>query len=755
MAEGGDAAEEAFKKLAVKHGRAYAENLPKLAGQDLNPLDQMMTEYLDQYENGMPFDATQMLQDIMQQYNLAGAEGLRIARGIAEQYGFQLSPSTIPAWVDTKTGAIVLDEPDNMDGYEETTVFMGASTSAAGTGAVSFGGGGGGSSKYENSHDKFYNSYEKINAIIRERNKLEREYDRILSNRTKTGKQLVENAKQQIEALKQEQKLQEYVKEGKFREIEDLMSKNSKYSKYITGFDKETGAIQINWDEFNKIKDTELGEKVDKYLSELEGLRDQWQEADDALNDILDTVEQIREQGKEQYFDLEERIKQGLLAQEQKKIDALSEINNSINDTNSKILDSMQEQIDQYRQNRDNEKTEKELEDKQRRLAYLQQDTSGANAMEILNLQKEIEEGQESYTDKLIDQKISELQKQNDQAAEQRERQIELMQNQLEHYEQSGEIWQDVYELWENGVDEDGMLMSGSRLEEILKESESFQGLSALGQKDWMDQLAESIKSAFGLFEGEGLRAKEGETITFKNKSGQWLTGVADAEGNIVVGDTTYSGVHQIYNGSWVTDEEEGTKNTPEDSGKGDGSIAGLPGRVSLSSSEVRKLQTGLNNMLDDEILEGFDKLSVDGDYGPKTKQAVRILQQKLGVAADGIWGPGTKSAFDASDLKAYKSGGLADFTGPAWLDGTKSKPEYILSADQTKAFFTLVDVLSGLRSGSSNSTEKSGDNMYDIDINVERIDSDYDVEQLANKIKSLINEDARYRNNNTINLMR
>jgi hypothetical protein len=41
-------------------------------------------------------------------------------------------------------------------------------------------------------------------------------------------------------------------------------------------------------------------------------------------------------------------------------------------------------------------------------------DTSGANATEILKLQKEIDEAQEDYTDTLIDQKISELQKQND-----------------------------------------------------------------------------------------------------------------------------------------------------------------------------------------------------------------------------------------------------------------------------------------------------------------------------------------------------
>jgi hypothetical protein len=38
--------------------------------------------------------------------------------------------------------------------------------------------------------------------------------------------------------------------------------------------------------------------------------------------------------------------------------------------------------------------------------------------------------------------------------------------------------------------------------------------------------------------------------------------------------------------------------------------------------------------------------------------------------------------------FKQYKTGGLADFTGPAWLDGTKSKPEYILNAEQTKSFF-------------------------------------------------------------------
>jgi hypothetical protein len=31
-----------------------------------------------------------------------------------------------------------------------------------------------------------------------------------------------------------------------------------------------------------------------------------------------------------------------------------------------------------------------------------------------------------------------------------------------------------------------------------------------------------------------------------------------------------------------------------------------------------------------------------------------------------------------------YASGGLADFTGPAWLDGSRSHPELVLNAQDT-----------------------------------------------------------------------
>jgi hypothetical protein len=104
--------------------------------------------------------------------------------------------------------------------------------------------------------------------------------------------------------------------------------------------------------------------------------------------------------------------------------------------------------------------------------------------------------------------------------------------------------------------------------------------------------------------------------------------------------------------------------------------------------------------------------------------------------------------------LSEYKTGGLADFTGPAWLDGTPSKPEYILNAAQTERFFSLVDVLEGIDTKDSGK-KSNGDNYFDIEINVDKLENDYDVEQVADKIRRMIYEDASYRNVNAINLIR
>jgi len=105
-------------------------------------------------------------------------------------------------------------------------------------------------------------------------------------------------------------------------------------------------------------------------------------------------------------------------------------------------------------------------------------------------------------------------------------------------------------------------------------------------------------------------------------------------------------------------------------------------------------------------------------------------------------------AALKDKGITKYASGGLANFTGPAWLDGTPSKPELVLNAADTQNFLALRDVLSKVL-GSTNSVTNSygGNATYEININVDKIEKDYDVDKVAERVKKIIVKDSGYRN--------
>ena len=105
------------------------------------------------------------------------------------------------------------------------------------------------------------------------------------------------------------------------------------------------------------------------------------------------------------------------------------------------------------------------------------------------------------------------------------------------------------------------------------------------------------------------------------------------------------------------------------------------------------------------------------------------------------------KAALHKRGVKGYKTGGLADYTGPAWLDGTPSKPELVLNAQDTKNFIALKDVLSKAI-GSTGAVENTyGNATYEININVDHLNNDYDVDKVVERVKKKIVQDSSYRN--------
>jgi hypothetical protein len=57
--------------------------------------------------------------------------------------------------------------------------------------------------------------------------------------------------------------------------------------------------------------------------------------------------------------------------------------------------------------------------------------------------------------------------------------------------------------------------------------------------------------------------------------------------------------------------------------------------------------------------------------------------------------------------LPQYKTGGLVTKTGLAWLDGTSSRPEYVLNAQQTEDYMALQELVSERRAQSLTKPKK------------------------------------------------
>lgn len=753
-----------------------------------------------------------------------GPELIQKANGSA-----YLSGTSGPEIVDIEKGDTVYtaEETENIFKKRSHNEFpryasgYGSGTAYWGTGSGGKGSGDSDDEDWENPFDKLYNLVREIDEELRRRERLERRYEKLLESVDLTAGKLFDNAVEQLKQLEKEKLLNKELQEARRSQIQQYQRENADLMKYAKVVQNERGedVLRIHWDQINLVEDPEQGQRIEDYVSQLEEWFDSLEEAEDKLNDIEDRIEEVKELGKEEYLDLENAIKDAVTYAYQEEIDKLSEINESINDTNTQLIDAISKQVSRMRQQRENERTEQELQEKQRQLLYLSQDTSGANDMAILELQREIEEGTVDYTDTLIDQKIDELQMQNDEAAQQREQQITLMQAQLDHLIQSGEIWDEVYSLMDEGLDPEAGLIRGSRLEQILKSAENFNGMSKVQQMEWLKELEQQAAQAVvymrlttekidtavelnrqnyfggttpepeynggssggsggsggssggsGSSGGGGFNNGGYDTATIK-KAQQFVGTTADgmwgansqaaaaAKGYNSLADVIAEMSAPVYTwkvytagGSYITTytgtERQAKKNFPT------GSYTLQKGAASSNSGTGNSGSSGSS---------GSGNSSNNSSTQPAKKSNVQITYGNGKVVTYSLKTPGVENtisywASQWGGIKKryeYKTGGLADFTGPAWLDGTKSRPELVLNQKDTQNFIQLKDILASLMTGSHTSTENNGDTIYDIDINVESIGNDYDVEQVANKVKSLINEDARYRNNNAVSLKR
>ena len=488
----------------------------------------------------------------------------------------------------------------------------------------------------------------------------------------------------------------------------------SDYSKYFT-VDWATKQL-TRTATYAGITDPEMQKSVDTIISQAQELCNGIIELDDDQKDIEDSLYDLKKNLADKALEFQEKVYEAVVHAREQAIENLKNIDTSINNAASELISSIQKNIQKIRQDRNNKKTEEELSKMQSRLDFLRMDTSSGNQKTILDLEKQLEDKEQSYTDSLIDQKISELQDQNTEAEKQRKRQIEIMETQLELSKENGAIWKAVDSAIKTGFNSSGRIQKGSDLYNMLSSLDEVTKKNSVQFERWFGEL-NNLAAAYNAN----------------------LTADLDTSGQM---SNTVSNANDVY-------------------GENSEYIKSLKSRL-----EAMNRDGNFNHLMwyDQEGQKMVYKYShyyassqTEADAYNKKVAEYQALAREL-ANARAFYKTNKNASFVSAfnRLYGYDTGGLADYTGLAWLDGTPTSPEMVLSSKDTENFIQLKDILSNVMNGETGKNNNTnGDYYFEIAINVDKVTSDYDVDQIADRIKQQISDSARYRNVNVINLLR
>lgn len=664
-------------------------------------------------------------------------------------------------------------------------------------------GSGGGSSKkendnnWENPYNILYNHIERVNELLRERNKIEFEYNKLIRDNSDAVKVEASLYKEVLANLEEQRKEQQYIynqaKEGYREQLKDIP-----YDKYLeeiedaavkaagkariqqlAGYDFEKNQVYIDWsgiaDYEQELKAGGLSDDESKILNALTSVTDYLKDtesnmdaAEDALMEIENTIYDIQQNLREAYIQFEDRVIAAIESIRQQEIDNQKQTNEALDSAASDLLNSIRSNIDKMRQDRANENTEEELARKERRLAYLRMDTSGSHNTEIAKLEKELRESQLDYADTLVDQSLQEMQDQNDAAAEQRERQITLMEDQLEWDKENGIIARQASQLIEDSKNL-GYVTEDSALYKILYDGEGWASKSkaALDQilQDTNKQFAKAIAALnellvpanYGDYSAEIDRqiAKYNQAATEEEKAALLATierlnilrnkKIDDTESEYAKQNSREL-IDSILNGTY--DPNQWNEKTVTKTER----VEYLPAtnRSLLNESNATEDRIDEEKEIVQKIMSSGQRIAEKGvgsynDFGKGDYVVTNGGIYQITGGSNGNFTSELVAAITKRQFKQlggnyrYASGGLADFTGPAWLDGTPSKPEVVLNARDSENLIQLRDILRN----NQNSGTNIGDSYFDIDINVDEIAGDYDVDRMVDRIKQIIYNDS------------
>ena len=677
------------------------------------------------------------------------------------------------------------------------------------------GGGGGGDDKTAaviQDLQEWYNLSRQIANIEQEINNIVAERENIVD-----GSAYLRSLRQQQELLEDQKSIQKILLDYQNKQLQrqaDIINNDRIWSKFLTvgeggllqytvgnetnggkgalqvldELNKMSGEEQIKYmssigysytdTDGNKLEGTELVtkffEELQKQIDEYDALYDTVHETKQTIEELKSSIEEINEEIIQNQKDLEKSIYDIIVNAWQKQIDMLDEQAKLVKEVNDNYVqglnDALQLEQERYQQNQEIA----DRESLQRQLSLLRR--SGGSASEIADLEKQLDE---KLKDEYFDNQqkaINQIQEANEKQVEQLEQQIRIQKEALDYQKENGVIWTKVYDVMAGQKEEILQFMQGNATDFFSK--------STLEQEAMLTEWAKKI----------GIYTEDKQYQDYSNEAQQkyWTTGA-------VWGQQGLSSFKSLFDS--LSDEEKAEIQNAYISTYAEAMLRGAD-EAAASEQAAKEMLASLSNKqkataptpppttahTSNPIL---DKTESAPQKRYRVKYTVSFTdgetQSGSGIGNSAYAAKATAEMYAKKKMKsstgapqknivyekavAFSEGGLVDYTGPAIVHGTPSKPEAFLNAEQTKQIREGLEltsdrgILSNLRAGISDLIHMANsivnNNSLNNEINISKgaiqitvgnLNDKYDIEDVSNDIMNRIVSIASKATNRGVN---
>lgn len=572
---------------------------------------------------------------------------------------------------------------------------------------------------------------------------------------------------------------------------EEMSKLNAKYGSSIDVnmadfYYKDGDRWSVNFEALNaaNIPD-EISDYVEETIENINELEDNIEKNEEEIKKREKELRDIRKKSVEAQINLEKEVERVLKDKYQEEIDNLKDKYNSMEDADNDYLNALEDAVEKQRKLRDRQNQWEDLAQKEKRLSLMQRDTSGTNQVETQKLQKEIQSDREKLLDNSVDQIIESLKEMYDAQTESREAEVEYKQAVLDNANLIKEAnaiiigWESAEDaisfFYENvkGISE----MSESQLEQ---ETESWRDMYE-AHEAYLATNSEHFKDTLTAYQEETIATEEevqrviyetGEALTSEaQRSLQEITAETDtaiesAKTALTDAIDNLTLKQKEYNDALIAEATalEDLKAAQEELYKARGEYEALAQAAAEREARIQAVQESFVEGANiNSIGASSEEIKTSGVHGVVDDSGkVIVVTDSFKQAQDYIEHqvPPDKRG----GLRAYKNGGLVDFTGPAWVDGSLNKPEAFLDADDTERIGRAANILASISDllnldierdrtnyvNNDNSTT-NGNTTVNVTVNVESISDDYGVDSAIERIKQDIADAANYAGSNVI----